>query len=222
MTRRRVLAFVCALSLLAVSRMYWPASIDREGYWRNPTLLDIFSPPVEGAYRASVIKSIQYTSQTIAGGATSATSTITAVLTANSVLHFLGQKSDALVAALDVGDTNVKLTNTTTVTFARHTNTSATIASAMVVEYYSNILKSNQDFAVSIVSTTTGTATISAVVIAKTSIVWRGWDYDTGGAANMNTGQGYLTGLSNTTTVGATGTAGAGTLIVYGTAAEYR
>jgi hypothetical protein len=154
-----------------------------------------------------LIKSIQRGTTTIAAAATSGTSTITSVDTANAVIRLLGYTYSA--TAITDGRVlcpRLELTNGTTVTAYRNTAdaSNSLIVSWEVIEYYPGVLKSVQRGTINV----NGTATITAVDTAKSSCDHLGGTY-LANTANDPGYYGYVT-LTNGTTVTATNGSGAG------------
>lgn len=173
-------------------------TIDREGFLRSPSLWDLFAPPVEGAYRASMIKSIQQASGT--GGSV----TISAVVLANSVVTWGGCSTTDAVSSLLYADAlpSVSFASTTAVSVTFTVPLPTETCSVQVVEFFPNVLKQAvQTGSISLAGATdSNTATLSnAVVVAKT------WLYST----FSNSGSSTTTAqtmkakmvLTNTTTV---------------------
>lgn len=165
--KRVLLTVVVALILLVP---WVPASIDREGYWRDPALINLLAPPVEGAYRASIIKSIQTGTVTINTGATTGNATLTTAVSSTSTIIVPG----GTVTANSSGNTNVgpamfTLTTTTNVQMACADDgvSSPTCSGAFTaVEFYPNVLTSLgiQRGTITIAAaSTSNTATISTV-----------------------------------------------------------
>lgn len=223
MKRRLVAAAIVALSLLTLSRVHLPASIDREGYWRNPSLLDIFAPPVESAYRASIVKSITNISTAITDTNSTATQTVTAVSTGNSVLIWDAALSDT-ASDDSVAYGFLALTNTTTVTGTRIGTAGALTINGALIEYYPNYISSKQDFNIALANggAASGTATISSVSLTKTALYTRGSKTDATTNAADQPRQGYTQVLTNATTVTATRSFTGGNLTVYGTAVQFK
>ncbi len=117
---------------------------------------------------SSLIKSIQY-GTTVATVAGTATATITAVDTANSVIQFLGSSSNS---ALNGGHWAgyCKLTNATTVTTTYQAVTDTRTLSFCVIEYLPGVIKSKQSVTISCLFVASNTATITSVNTAKTMI----------------------------------------------------
>jgi hypothetical protein len=159
-------------------------------------------------YRKSIIKSIQRGTITLTGVAT-ATATVTAVVLANSVLRCLGfdLQTDLNVTAADTW-TQLALTNTTTVTATRTGVGGIVRINFELVEYYPGVLKSVQRGTIALAAAT-NTATVTAVVVAKSAC-----DFLGGTASDANAGEyagraACRVELTNTTTV--TASRGVGT-----------
>lgn len=87
---------------------------------------------------ASVVKSIQYGSVSIAGSASSGTATVTSVNTAKAVLLHLGVKGPAGGSpSIQDAQAALTLTDATTVTAQRQTSfTSGLVVNFCLVEFY--------------------------------------------------------------------------------------
>lgn len=147
----------------------------------------------------SVLKSLQ-TGTIDLNNVTSATATITAVVLANSILTLRGNTHNAALTNADVTLYRVELTNTTTVTVTR----AAAEATAMpcgytVSEMVTGVLKSSQSGTIQMNGGVTATATITAVVTAKSTVNHLGMSYNIAGS-NDGRDDTLLT-LTNTTTV---------------------
>jgi hypothetical protein len=148
-------------------------------------------------YRSSIIKSIQRGTITITG-ATSNTATITAVDITNSELHFVGHTYTANAGLGTQTYVRLDLTNSTTITalVAASPGADTLVVGFEVWEFYPRILKSVQRGTITSPATT---ATISAVVMAKTSVGYLGVQAFGFGAATGAGDQRAV--LTNTTTV---------------------
>lgn len=176
--------------------------IDRDGYTRNPSLWALFFPQMEGAYRASLVKSIQRGTITVSA-ATSNTATITSVSTANTRLKLLGNTADQNDQDMTRAFCRLALTNATTVTASKGSATGANIVSWEAVEYWPGVLKSIQRGTIVFTNggTNTPTATITAVTTSKAEIDDLGVEQGNNGT-NTNIFANLV--LTNTTTVTAT------------------
>jgi len=152
-----------------------------------------------------VIKKVQHGTITLDG--TSATDTIDTVVTANSLLMFLGQ-TNAENDSWEEFLARIELTNSTTVTAYRDTDEADhdPVIKYCVVEFMPGIIKSNQSGTITITEPdTSDTAIINSVNKDKSFVSWLGRaTTDTGttvyrgrfGMANVE--------LTNATTVTAT------------------
>lgn len=165
----------------------------------------------------SVIQSIQYVSVTFGGGDATKDATITAVVVANSVVIHLGDD------ALDAGNvtlTKCALTSTTNVRFTKNA-AGASDAKAVVIEFANGIIKSNQDFEVTIAAAAgSNTATITSVTTGKTAVLKRGMTYDNASQAMGNSLAHTLT-LTDATTITGTREGTTGAVVLAGTALEF-
>lgn len=158
-------------------------------------------------YRASSIKSIQRGVITITNTATTATTTITAVTVGQATVHLLGASgndSSNLVATC----ARVELIDSVTVAAYRGGGVSGTIRVGWeVVEFVAGIIKSRQAGTIMLASggSTTGTATITAVTLAKALLLHLGQN---AGATitSGNTTQGIDSDLALTATTTITAT----------------
>jgi hypothetical protein len=159
------------------------------------------------------IRSIQRGTVTI-GAVTSATATITAVDMANSVLLYGGFQNDVAAAAYDQLFPRVELTNATTVTAVKTTAANTEIIAFEVIEFYPGVLRSVQRGVISSAGVATNTATITAVTVAKASVVTLAWTgVASGGGGEMQQTTAHVV-LTNATTVTLTrGSAVAGSLV---------
>lgn len=137
------------------------------------------------AYRRSMIKAIQRGKITLGDNVLSNTATITAVVTANSVVTLLGSYTANGTSQAYTNTAFLKLTNTTTVTAARGANTAdgvVLVVSFEVIEFYAFAMKqATQDVTITTTGGASGTASITAVVTTKAWVVLRGGDIATGG-----------------------------------------
>lgn len=170
---------------------------------------------------AAIVKSIQSGTIVLANGVASNTSTLpSAVVVANAVVIYGGQTS-GVTAQSASAMAKLVLTNTTTVTATRISTTNAMTISFTVIEFEAGVIKSNQNFSVSLTAgNATGTATITATVVAKTWIVFRGCDLDNTTASSFNSGLGYPV-QTNTTTITATRDSSVDNQNTHGTALEF-
>lgn len=157
---------------------------------------------------SSLIKSIQY--GTISMSGSSGTAAITAVDTANSFVLLNGRSSNwSGGSGAQYFDTQVELTNSTTVTAYRITSGGITVVAAfVVVELMPGVARSIQSGLITIGTGTTNTATVTSVNTAKAWMIWTG---NRANATSDDSGLSYLT-LTNSTTITATrgGTTGGG------------
>lgn len=170
--------------------------------------------PASGAVASgSAIKSIQYVSILIASGAGSATATITAVVTANSLLMCLGITTDGGNAAVGTWTVNAVLTNTTTITATKgggFTGSNTTWV-GVVIEFNSSFVKSSGTGSISILDAgTSATATITAVVTSKCILASTGMTNASVGLAYSPSVYNYSLTLTNTTTITAAVNANSG------------
>lgn len=179
--------------------------------------------PLEATFIPSPVKSIQQVSIAFAGANTAA-AVITAIVPGNSILMYQGHVSADNVSALVPCDAFMlgTITDATHIT-AISGGTGATCAptaaakyNAVVVEYIPQFIKSQGCGTIAPADgASTGTATITAVVVAKTIVALTGFGQLAAGAPmtmgglggqNVATQLGWLLTLTNTTTITATGT----------------
>lgn len=167
----------------------------------------------------AVIKSVTTGLVTISNTSTSATLALPTVVVANTIVFVSGSQPSSATDGSSNGAWAV-VTNTTTATVTRTGTSGNLIVSVTAIEFHRGVLRSNQDFTVSITAgLSENTATITAVVTGKTIVVSRGLDYDTADVVPGNT-MGSLT-LTNTTTVTGTRPNTNNQLRLYGTAVEF-
>lgn len=182
-----------------------------------------------GAGGGSALQSIQFGTISMTTGQAFNTAAISAVVLANSVVIPLGATWGAVGDVWDTMGIKLALTSTTQVTASRFTQdgTGTPTVSFVVLEFAAGVVKSNQDFDVTMNAVNTNTATISAVTVAKSVIIPRGWTYDSALADGISSAGttlirtlGNLT-LTNTTTVTAVRGDATKKLILSGTVLEF-
>lgn len=152
------------------------------------------------------IKSIQAGTTTMSN-ATTATSTISAVVVANCLIMYLGNDSDDSGGTQEVSSTRVTLTNTTTVTVTGGLASGNQIVSWMIVEFKAGVLTSNQ-----VGTVTVGTpATITSVNLSNAVILYLGC-VETSNTNNQGRARVKLT---NATTVTANAPSGGTSVVGY-------
>jgi len=153
----------------------------------------------------SLIKSIQSGTTTIAINTTTNTSTVTAVVVANSVLLNLGS-THSNAAETNAGRWNLRisLTNTTTITATNYASgpASTPIVSWMLVEFLPGVIKTRQEGTIALTTVASATATVTAVTVQKSALFPIGWS----GGADPAVGEGATARLAvtNATTITAT------------------
>ncbi len=142
-------------------------------------------------------KTIQTGTITISAGQTSGTATITAVTTNNAVVLFNGcSTTDDTVDA--PASAYIVLTNGTTVTATTLTaEVNDLTVQFTVLEFNSGSVKSLQRGVITLTGVASNTATITAVVVAKS---WMPWSGDTANSITSARQEGTCV-LTNTTTV---------------------
>ena len=166
-----------------------------------------------------LINSIQYVSVTPSGASLTTDTTINAVTVADTVVLFLGLSADNDANAARM---KVALTSTTNIQFTVNTSPafSTLTAKAVVIEFKAGFIKTNQDFEIALTGVASGTVTISAVAVANTMIIPRGWTVTATSQAINMTGGLSLT-LTNTTTVTGARQGTTGNVALAGTALEF-
>lgn len=140
-------------------------------------------------FASSAITSIQTGTITLTG-ATSNTATISSVDTTKSVVFFLGNTSTHSTTSPRINCCRVSLTNATTVTCSRDTNSSNVTAGYAVVEFASAAITSVQQRNVTLTTgNQTDTDTISSVTTSNAIIIWGGWQT---GSTTWSNGSYYL------------------------------
>lgn len=165
-----------------------------------------------GTYAGMGIASIQYGSITIPAGSSSSTATITAVDTSKTILIMLGQQYQSSVPQSSAA--RITLTNSTTVTALR-ISSGAAVGSTVnftVVEFSAGV-KSVQAGTITMLDNQTQvSATITAVVVAKSILAYLGFTgNDTG---NRTWTEFKRVALTNATTITATCVSNVGTNVV--------
>jgi hypothetical protein len=197
MRLRHFLAMLLALLILSGVKLAPPTK------WENPRLFP--GTLLEATYTPSILKSIQTSTIAIADTAASGTAAITSVDTTRAVVQFQGWSGDAAVSQNMGNDfPEIELTSAILVTASRSTavKSGAMTVAFTVLEYLPVVLKSNVQRG-TIAMTSGGAnsvnATISAVVVAKSLVIYSGTSMDTSGSRETP----YLR-LTGTTTVNAT------------------
>ena len=181
----------------------------------------VFVTTVKGTVVEFVSGAVQSTARgTITVTGTSATATISSVTTGNSVTSFLGSTSDATDAVHTDTLVRADLTNATTVTATQAGPGNDTVTGYTVLEFVSGVLNSStQTYSITIADTTSsGTATISAVTLAQTAMV-HGGRSRTGVWLPATLGYAQIT---DTTTVTHTRTGTTNVTVLNGTVVEYK
>lgn len=134
MKKRVLTVAVLAVVVFVVARR--APQIDREGYWRNPSLWDLFAPPVEGMYRASILKSFQQVT------ATAGTITIASVTVTSSIATYGGCTTSDAASTLTTSDAFpiVQVASATTVTVTFGLGLTGETCTIQVLEFYPSVL----------------------------------------------------------------------------------
>lgn len=126
-------------------------------------------------FAPSVVKSVQQGSTTMAAAATSNTTTISSVDTANSVVFHLGHSTTLTTFSTTSIFGTVTLTDATTITVNRGASSNALTVGWVVLEFNPGYIKSLQTRTVTLTSnTTSSTDTITSVDTANSFIVYQG------------------------------------------------
>lgn len=159
------LLLACALVALVV--VPWrQATIDRDGFWRDPSLLSLLMPPVEGSYRASIIKTIQTGSITVNAGNTTGNATLTTAVTSTSTIIVPGGTTTGnSTGNANWGDATFRLTTTTNVQMQCPTSGAQPECQGafVAVEFYPNAFTSR--------GIQRGTITIAAAGLTNTDTI---------------------------------------------------
>lgn len=171
---------------------------------------------------SAFIKSIQYGQITLAVNADSGTTVITEVVSANSLLILNGVSiATGTQSQTDWEDVSVRitLTNAVTVTATRaNGDYSAMTINFCVIEYESDVIKSNSSGTINMATgVSSNTASVSAVVVAKSILCYQGFSTTYTGETTQYTSYIYpKIELTNTTTITASkGTTGADVTVGY-------
>jgi hypothetical protein len=168
--------------------------------WVVPHLLT--GTVLEATYTPTPIKSIQYGSIAMTAGTGSNTATITSVDTTATAVTFGGNDCNDTASTQAQGScfSRLTLTNATTITATR--DASASVAASVqyiAVEYLAQFIRSRQEGVITLTAGS-GTATITAVTVAKTALINNGVTTASTNTSQGNVGMAKLT-LTNTTTV---------------------
>lgn len=211
---KKVYALLGLIVLLAWTGLVASLAQHPEGMvWRNlsPYVWLFQGVPLEATYTPSALKSLQRGTITIPGGGTfSANATITAVVSANARLRWIGQTLDSGDASR--GFAYLTLANTTTVTAARTGAFNIMTVGFEVAEYLPQFIKSVQRGTITTASVTSNTATVSSVNTAKAELDYLGNATSDTGSGNTANTQTQLA-LTNGTTITATVTTAAFTQV---------
>lgn len=130
-------------------------------------------------FKSGIIKTNQSGTIAIAATTTSNTATISAVTTTNSAVFFQGSTYTTSTAAPESVNARLNLTSSTVVTATRvgTPSTAVTTVYYTVLEFNSGILNSStQELSPSLTTTSTSnTASLSAVTMGQTMLVWGGF-----------------------------------------------
>jgi hypothetical protein len=152
---------------------------------------------------ARQIKRVQRGTVTI-NNATSATATIEAVDLQNSVIRFLGQRNVSTGTTGEAQCLRVALTNATTVTgFVTASEAVDHVISFEVIEYMPGVIRLAHRGTVSLVSASSGTATIPMVALERAELTYLGHTNDSTSLRGVEFAQ--LTLTANNTVTGRTG-----------------
>ncbi len=159
----------------------------------NSDALTIFGVVIDPT--ANLVSSVQFGTVSLTTTQTSNTASITSVNTGRSVVFYLGTSTTTASLSINSVSFGVSLTNSTTVTAARETSTSATQSVAfVVVQFAVGVINSLQTVSTSYTSANLiDSKTISAVVTANTFLAL-------GGFSSSNSTVNYWPYLTQTST----------------------
>jgi hypothetical protein len=162
------------------------------------------APTLIGARRRGTsIKLIQRGTIAIAAAGTTGTATITAVRPEHSVLKYLGYSNSGDAATILEDNCRLTFTNSTTITATHNTAGNDIVASFEVVEYWPGVIRSIQRGTITIVNAAaTATATITAVVMLRSSLDDLGYTFTTATTSGIDSRARFV--LTNETTLTAT------------------
>ena len=172
---------------------------------------------------SSLLISVQRGTITMGDTSSSASATITAVNTARAFVQTTGfTASPTPIATQAERFANVVLTNSTTVTASRAANGGAGGAAITllfeVLEYQPGVIRSLQTASIALVSSTSGTATITSVNTAKSFIADGGYTTTASGGSAFDTVPRWA--LTSATQVTATRVGSGADLTMYVTVVE--
>lgn len=150
----------------------------------------------------SLVKSIQRGTVAIAAPATSNTATITAVVTGNTRLVFLGCSSTGTTTTATDMQASITLTNSTTITATRTAGTTLNVTVRFeVIEYWPGVVRTVQRGTVTATAATSGTATLATTLqsTARATLDLLGFQFN---FSDFEAEDGFCeVALTNTTTV---------------------
>lgn len=167
--------------------------------------------------QGSQINSIQRGRLSITAGSASNTASITAVATAYSIVNLIGWSSSGNTGGIEASIGRLTLTNATTVTANRLSDAAGLVTlSYEVIEFNPTVIRSVQSgFIAMAVATVTASATITAVVAAKSQAFCAGVEVTTDGNGGSDETFCEIQ-LTNATTVDATRQAAAANAVKVG------
>lgn len=128
-------------------------------------------------FASAFVKSVQYGTIAITGAATSNTGSITSVVTTNSAVGYLGQKSVFTGVSRAVVAARLNLTSGTVVTATKNTGggTSDTTVYYVVIEFQSGVLNSStQEVSTTISTGATANSTVTGVTTGNSWMIYGG------------------------------------------------
>lgn len=134
-------------------------------------------PPLVTAWtQGTIVKSVQYGTITIGNTSLTGTATITTVVPTNALVFFLGLVHQEAADGISVPFSYLQLTNATTVTATRAIQPGAGAATPVigfcVLEFLPGVIRSIQKGTVTLNAVTSNTATITAVNVAKSILLY--------------------------------------------------
>ncbi len=181
------------------------------------------------SYRASIAKSIQRGTITLGDNILSNTATLsTSVTTTNAAVRLIGITTVNGTVEADSCTAFVALTNATTVTASRGANHSDAVILIVYFEvverFQSDLRQAVQHVTLDMTGVITKTGSISAVVIAKSELFYRGvaTTGQTASTATFANTNGAANITSSTEITGKIGAAGTGTRTLYASVLEAR
>ncbi len=158
-----------------------------------------------------VVRSIQ-SGSILLSGVTSNTASVTAVVPENCILLYGGSQYGTVDTLSSGFCVRLTLTNSTTITATRQSSSNVAAVSYVLIELVPGVIRSTQSGTVALNSVTSNTATVTAVVTAKSSLFYLGTSTDdtSGAGATFD----VEIALTNSTTITATRASNSGSTVV--------